>query len=142
MIHMFLRQMFLLLASAALAMAAADDELQTAEKSWRQALIARDVATLEKLYTPDLIYAHSTGKVESRQEYLDRLAAGKQRYASWTPESLRVVVHAQSAVTHSIARATGTNDSGAFNDHLMVIHYWVKQQGAWRLAAHQTTRIP
>jgi ketosteroid isomerase-like protein len=134
--------MFLLLTVAAVALAAPGDEIQAAEKSWRQALVARDVGALEKLYTADLIYAHSTGKVESKKEYLDRLASGRQRYESWTEESGRIVLHGDSAVSHSISRATGTNDSGAFNDHLMVMHLWVKQQGVWRLAAHQTTKIP
>ncbi len=69
--------MFLL--AAVLAMAAPDDEIRAAEKSWRQALVARDVGALEKLYTADLIYAHSTGKVESKKEYLDRLASGHWR---------------------------------------------------------------
>jgi hypothetical protein len=37
---------------------------------------------------------------------------------------------------------TGTNDAGPFNDHVMMMHIWVKQGAAWRLAAHQTTKIP
>ena len=44
--------------------------------------------------------------------------------------------------THSIARMTGRNDAGPFDDHLMIIHLWVKQGGTWQLAAHQTTKIP
>jgi ketosteroid isomerase-like protein len=132
----------LLAAALSTAAPAPEDEIRAAEKSWRQALVARDSRALDQLYTADLIYAHSTGKVESKKEYLDRLASGRQRYESWTEESWHITMHGDSAVCHSIARATGVNDNGAFNDHLMVMHLWVKQQGVWRLAAHQTTKIP
>lgn len=121
---------------------AADDDLRVAEKSWGAALVARDGAALEKIYTPELIYAHSTGKVENKAQYLERLKGGKQRYDSVTHESIQIARYGDAAVTHSIARMTGRNDSGPFDDHLMVIHMWVKQGGAWRLAAHQTTKIP
>lgn len=121
---------------------AADDDLRAAEKAWGAALVAKDGAALEKIYTPELIYAHSTGKVETKTQYMERLKLGKQRYDSVTHESMQVARYGDAAVTHSIARMTGRNDSGPFDDHLMIIHMWVKQGGTWRLAAHQTTKIP
>jgi len=124
------------------AFAATDDEIRAAEKAWGAAVVQRDIASLDRLFTADLIYAHSTGKVETKAEYLDRLRSGKQRYDGLTHESLRVVSYGDSAVAHAIVRMTGTNDNGPFNDHLMMIHLWVKQAGHWRLAAHQTTKIP
>ena len=119
-----------------------EDSVIQAEKGWAKAVLARDAAGLEKIYTAELIYAHSTGTVETRQMYLDRLKGGKQRYDDIQFEKTIVKVYGDAAVAHSIARMTGKNDSGPFNDHLMMIHFWVKQGGAWRLAAHQTTKIP
>ncbi|MBL0159301.1 MAG: nuclear transport factor 2 family protein [Bryobacterales bacterium] len=120
---------------------AADDDIRAAEKAWGAALVARDGAALEKIYTPELIYAHSTGKVETKAQYMERLKGGKQRYDSVTHESTQVVRYGDSAVAHSIARMTGRNDAGPFDDHLMILHLWVRQGGGWRLAAHQTTKI-
>ncbi len=121
---------------------AADDDLRAAEKAWGAALVTRDAAALERIYTSELIYAHSTGKVETKAQYLERLKGGKQRYDAVIHESTQIARYGDAAVTHSVARMTGHNDSGPFDDHLMVIHMWVKQGGAWRLAAHQTTKIP
>ena len=119
-----------------------EDEIRAAEQSWVTAVKARDTVALEKIFTPELIYGHASGAVETRQKYLDRLKAGKQRYDTMTFESTKIVMYGQSAVTHFIARFTGVNDAGPFNDHLMLMHFWVKQGGVWRLAGHQTAKLP
>jgi ketosteroid isomerase-like protein len=129
-------------ACAAISFASADDEVRKAETEWANAVKSRDLAALERMYTPELIYAHATGTIEDKKKYLDRLKTGAQRYDSITYESSRVVIYGDSAVTHSIMRMVGVNSAGPFNDHVMMIHFWVKQGGAWKLAAHQTTKIP
>jgi ketosteroid isomerase-like protein len=122
--------------------AAAEDEIRAAEKAWAKAVTSNDLAALDKIYTPGLIYAHSTGSIESKEKYIGRLRSGAQRYNSLTHEDMRVVLYGDSAVAHSMVRVTGVNDKGPFNDHVMTMHLWVKQGGAWRLAAHQTTKVP
>ena len=121
--------------------ATAEDEIRNAEKSWISAVKSRDIAALDKLFTPELIYGHASGAIETKQKYLDRLKSGKQRYDTMEIESVKIVMYGNSAVAHSIARFTGVNDSGKFDDHLMLLHTWVKQKGAWQLAAHQTAKI-
>ncbi len=122
--------------------ASAEDEIRKAEKAWAEAVVKKDVAALEKIYTPALIYAHSTGNIDDVTRYVTRLKEGKQRYDNVIHESTKVVVYGNAAVAHSIARTIGQNDAGPFNDHLMMMHLWVKQGKTWRLAAHQTTKIP
>ena len=124
------------------AFAAGEDEIRAAEKAWAAAVKGRDFAALEKIFTPGLIYAHATGAIEDKEKYIGRLKSGAQRYDSITHESTKVVIYGDSAVAHSIMRMIGGNAAGPFNDHVMMIHFWVKQGGGWRLTAHQTTKIP
>ena len=46
-----------------------------------------------------------------------------------------------SAVAHSMMRMHGTNAAGPFDDQVMTMHLWVKSNGKWLLAAHQTTKV-
>ena len=133
---------YLLLFTALALAAAPEDAITAAESNWSKAVIKRDIAALTAIYTPDLIYAHSTGNIENLAQYLDRLKGGKQRYDTMTFEKSKIVMHGNAAVSHSIVRFTGQNDAGPFNDHLMLMHLWVKSGKTWRLAAHQTTKIP
>lgn len=137
-----LRYLALMLATGAVALCSSDDEIRAADRRWAAAVKGGDTAALERMYTRDLIYAHATGKVEDKAQYIERLKSGKQKYSDVILESTKVVVYGDAAVSHSNVRTIGTNDSGPFNDHVMMIHIWVKQGGEWRLAAHQTTKIP
>ena len=56
------------------------DEILAAEKRWAEAVIALDFAALEKIYHDGLIYAHSTGTIETNGEYLGKLRSGKQKW--------------------------------------------------------------
>jgi ketosteroid isomerase-like protein len=125
-----------------LAAGATEDEIRAADQKWAAAVKNGDISTLDRMYTPGLIYAHASGKVDDKATYLGRLKSGKQHYTAVQIESTKAVGYGDSAVSHSVVRTIGTNDSGPFNDHVMMMHVWVKQGGEWHLAAHQTTKLP
>lgn len=131
-----------LLAPAILVIFAAGTEIDKAEKAWAAAVMARDFAALDKIYSDDLIYAHSTGIIETKKQYLDKLKTGDQKYDSLTFESLKVVPHGNAAIGHAIMRMKGATKGVPFDNHIMMMHTWVKHGGAWKLVAHQTTRLP
>ena len=139
---MFRQSLAILLSCVALLAATPEEEIKAADMAWAAAVKAKDIARLEKMFTPGLVYAHATGPIETKQVYLDRLRGGKQRYDSVTIESTKVFPYGKSALSHSIVRVTGVNDSGPFNDHVGMMHMWVKQGNSWRLAGHQTTKVP
>ena len=132
-----------LLAAAFFAQGAAADEqqIQQAEKGWADAVKAKDFAKLEAMLTPDLIYAHSTGIIDDKTQYLTKMKTGKQNYAGIEHKSTTVRMHGNAAIAHSKVRMHGTNATGPFDDQLMMIHVWVKSNGKWMLAVHQTTRL-
>ena len=137
-----LRYLACLFAIAAVALCAPEDEIRAVDQRWAAAVKGGDTAALERMYTSALIYAHATGKVEDKSQYIERLKSGKQKYSDVIIETTKIVAYGDSAISHSVVRTIGTNDSGPFNDHVMMLHVWVKQRGEWRLAAHQTTKIP
>lgn len=116
--------------------------VEDAERAWAKAVSAKDYAALDAMLADTLIYAHSTGNVESKQVYLEKMKGGTQRYDSIVHESIKVAPYGSTAVAHSMVRMKGTAAEGPFDNHLMMMHVWVKQGPKWRLVAHQTTRLP
>ncbi|MBL8239405.1 MAG: nuclear transport factor 2 family protein [Bryobacterales bacterium] len=111
------------------------------DKQWSDAIVKSDTATLEKLLADDLVYAHATGIVDTKKSYIAKIKERRQVYKSFEQRNPVVNIYKDSAVTFSHVRVTGTNQAGAFDDKIMLIHFWVKQNNAWRLAGHQTTKI-
>jgi ketosteroid isomerase-like protein len=133
---------FFTLATACLAFAAGPaDEIVAAEKAWATAVTSDDFDTLEKVLSEDVIYAHSTGVIESKSQYLGKLKGGTQKYEVIDHKKTTVKPFGDAAAAHSIVVMQGTNANGPFDHRLMMMHLWVKKDGQWRLAAHQTTRL-
>jgi ketosteroid isomerase-like protein len=122
--------------------ASVEDDVRKAEKDWAAAVVARDFGALERIYSDQLIYAHSTGRVETKAQYLDRLKSGTQQYEKIEFQNTTIHTYGDSAAALSHVHISGKSNGQPFDDRLIMLHLWVKAKGAWRLAAHQTTKMP
>jgi len=125
----------------ALGCAVLAQDMAAVEKNWAGRVLANDLAALDKIMTSDIIYAHASGVIDTKAQYLDKLRQKRQVYKSLEHQKIDTRMHGSTAITHSIVRVTGTNPAGPFDDKVMMIHVWIKHGSEWRLAAHQTTRI-
>jgi ketosteroid isomerase-like protein len=132
----------LLAALTAFPAAASEAEIRAAEKGWAAAVVARDYSALDRIYSDQLIYAHSTGAVEDKNAYMTRLRTGAQRYDTVEHQKINIKLFGDTAVAHCHMRMTGDSNGRPFDDKIMMLHLWVKRDGRWLLAAHQTTKLP
>jgi|KBSSwiStaDraftv2_1062776.scaffolds.fasta_scaffold955270_2 ketosteroid isomerase-like protein len=132
----------LALADATFAVAAVEDEIKDADMQWAAAAKAGDTAKLERLLSNDLIYTHATGIIDDKATYIEKLKSKRQKYDGIIHSNVRVKAFGKdTAVLTARMRMHGTNQAGPFDDQLLLIHVWVKVNGAWQLAAHQTTKL-
>lgn len=130
-----------LLLLLAVAATAQDADIRAAEKKWAAAIVAKDGATLEKLLGDGLIYAHSTGIVDSKKTYIAKVTSGKQLYQGAEHKDETIKIYGTTAIVHAHMHMWGVNQNGKFDDQLMVLHTWLKTATGWQLAAHQTTKL-
>src|SRR5262249_29733218 len=116
-----MRRTIFLLACALLAAASPEDDIRKAEKDWAAAVTSRDFPALQRIYADQLIYAHSTGAVESKQQYLERLKTGAQQYDQIEFQDTIIRGYGDSAVAHSHVHITGKSDGRPFDDRLMML---------------------
>ncbi len=127
--------------SASAAAMPADDEIRAAESAWTTAIKAKDARALDALLADTLIYAHSTGIVDSKKDYITKVTSGRQLYIGADHESMTIKNHGDTVIVHARMRMWGTNQAGKFDDVVMALHTWLKRNGHWQLVAHQTTKI-
>jgi len=123
------------------AAAETDAALQALEKKWAAAVLAKDSAALDAMYAEGLIYAHSTGIVETKAQYMTRLKSGAQHYTAIDYSSSVVKIYGDAGIVHSRVNMRGTSNGRPFDDKLMLLHVWVRLGTQWRLAAHQTAKL-
>lgn len=106
------------------------------------AMVKADTAALARMLADDLIYVHSTGSLETKDEFLNAIGARTLRYMSFMPEERRVIVlNSSSAVI--VGRVRGTvmlKDRQADLDARYTGVYHRVGDG-WKLRAWQSTRI-
>jgi hypothetical protein len=139
----------LLLVSLALMMIACasaptetEADLVALDKSWAAAVVANDVASLEKLCAPDLIYAHSDGQVDTQEEYLNRLRKKTSNYQAIDISKSSAKLYGNTAVVNARAFFRVLADGNQINNDIAYTHVYMKRDGEWKLIAHQAARIP
>ena len=125
----------------ALTVRAAEDAVQKAEKAWASAAGRNDHAALERLISDQLLYGHSNGMVENKSEYLDKIRNGTRKYQSVEHENLVVKLFGETAMVHATVRFRGTSQNKPFDDLVVLLHLWVRQDGRWQLAGHQSAPL-
>jgi ketosteroid isomerase-like protein len=123
--------------------AALRQQVVEAERALYRAQIAGSVERLRPMLGADLVYIHSTGVAESKEEYLAGVADGLYEYGTIQSLDTRLQVFADVAIMNGIVDMT-VNAHGAAKQliHLLFCLVWVRQDDAWRLDFRQATRIP
>lgn len=129
------------LCSTAVFAAESDKEVLTAMDNWKKAMIAKDGASLEKLYASDLTYTHSSGKNESKAEAIAAVVNGKGKTERIDLADTTVRVYGKTALVKSKVTLIGSTDGKQTTTSLNVLFAWVKNSSGWQMVARQAIRL-
>lgn len=134
----------LLLSIGVMAFAQSKSEKQVAEavQQLRKAMLDGDGAALDKLTLPQLSYGHSSGHVDTKQEFVGNLSSGKSDFVTLDLSEQTIRVEGKTAVVrHTLIGAT--NDLGKPGTvKLHILSVWQKKGGQWKVLARQAVKIP
>jgi ketosteroid isomerase-like protein len=132
---------FLMIANTTIAQTKDEKAIATAVESLRKAMIDGDKATLEKLASEKLSYGHSSGLVENKTEFVDKIATGKSDFVTIELSEQTISVSGKTAVVRHLFNAT-TNDGGKPGAvKIKILLVWQKEKGGWKLLARQAVRL-
>ena len=121
---------------------AAIDDVLKAEDARGQAIAQKDWAALGRILGDDFVYTHSTGKRETKDDWI----AGLQKLdRAVVRENLSVQVFDDVALVSgtSVYRyAEPFNGDSHFGSLLDALQVWVKRAGAWQLVANHNVKLP
>lgn len=113
------------------------------ESSRYQAMKLGDVAALDELLSPDLVYTHSDGSQDDKISYLSRVENGHFIYHAITHEITRIVLRADTAVVLGRMQAdVSVAGSRRYLDNASLAVWAREEAGHWRFLAYQPTPRP
>jgi ketosteroid isomerase-like protein len=108
-----------------------------------QATIKKDVATLDKIYHPDLTYSHSTASLQTKAEVL-KAVAGPAVTESMTFHETTIRIFGNTALVRGRNELRNGTPGKLKENHLNILWVLLKGPGpqGWQIVARQTTRLP
>ena len=103
-----------------------------------EAMVKGDVQALEEILADDLIYTHTTARLDTKASFIDAVKTGKSNYKT---------VDLKSAEVRDLGNAAVVTGHGKMHvgDNKFEIKYtevYAKRNGAWQMVAWQSTRVP
>jgi hypothetical protein len=105
-------------------------------------MVAGDLAALGALLADDLVYGHTNGHQQSKQELLKDLESGELRYRKLATDGVAARSYGCAGVVTGSAAldVEGHGQAASFTLHYTATY--VQQHGHWRLVAYQSVRLP
>ena len=116
------------------------DKLTGTMKEFHQALVKKNITSINQQTDKALSYGHSNGWVETKKELIEHLETGYMGYNSFREDSIKVEVNGNMAHARFIADINATMSGKEFTFKLRVLEVWVKKGKRWVLFARQAVR--
>src|SRR5262249_42876080 len=128
-------------ASAPAAPSGKEKEVLAALDAWKAAMMKKDRAAFEKVFHPDLTFAHSSGLIETKAQAIEHVCGGAATFEGIDFADTKVRVYGNTALV------TGKVDyhqkeNGTVNlVKLVVLTTWLKGPHGWQMVARQAARL-
>jgi len=120
-----------------------EKELSDAIETFKKGIVEADKNLLESITSDDLVYGHSSGKVQNKSEFIAEIVSLQPfDYTSVETSEQTIKFSGDVAVVRHIysAETLSNGTSGKIKIGNMLV--WQKQHGKWKLLARQAYKLP
>lgn len=107
-----------------------------------QAMGAKDYATLEAVIADDLIYTHSSARIDTKQSLIGAMKSGATVYQSVVPSEVKAQDLGDAVVLTGVAQITVVSNGTPNAFGVRFLDVYAKRNGSWQMVTWQSTRLP
>jgi ketosteroid isomerase-like protein len=112
------------------------------DKKRMTAMAEKDLATLNALLSDDLVYTHSTARLDTKESLIGAMESGKTVYTAVVPSDVKAQ-HLGDAVVLTGSCRISVNSGGRPNSFgVRFTDVYVNKGGQWQMVTWQSTRLP
>ena len=116
------------------------DRIIALDRERMQAMADKDVAKLRALLCKDLIYTHSSARLDTKDSLIGAMESGATVYKSVEPSNVEAIDMGDAVVLTGNARITVEAHGTPNSFGVRFTDVWQNQGGAWRMVAWQSTK--
>ena len=105
-------------------------------------LIRKQADSLKQVLDDRLMFVHSSGWSQTKQEVLDDMTSGSLVYTSVDVKEAAVRLYDKSAIVVGKGRFSGNREGNGYDIELCYTEVYVWENKGWRLASRHANRLP
>lgn len=105
------------------------------------AMVEADKIRLDALVSSALSYGHSSGLVEDKQAFIEKIVSGKSDFVSIILSEQTIDVQGKTAIVRHILKAQTTDGGKPGEVQLKILQVWQKEGKSWKLLARQAVKF-
>jgi ketosteroid isomerase-like protein len=117
-------------------------DIEAVERARFKAFIAADAATVRPMLANDLVYCHSTGVCQNKEEIIAFVTSGTQRYLGMDILAFNPRAIGDAVVINGKINARVETNGKADSFQAIYTDVYAKRDGRWQLVSWQSTRLP
>ena len=107
-----------------------------------QAMVAKDVKALEAVLADDLVYTHSSARLDTKKSLIDGMVKGATVYTGCDPSEVKAQDLGDSVVLTGIARIKVVVNGTPNAFGVRFTDVYARRGGSWQMVTWQSTRLP
>ena len=119
-----------------------EHEVIAADDRRFQAMVKQDWSALDASLADDLVYVHSTARVESKGEHTGNLKAGKPNYRGASPRERKVRLRGDVGIVNGVSDMHVENGGKEQRFTIRYLAVYTKIANRWQMTAWQSTKVP
>jgi ketosteroid isomerase-like protein len=112
------------------------------DKKRMTAMAQKDVATLNTLLADDLVYTHSSARLDTKQSLIGAMESGSTVYTSVEPSDVKAQDLGDTVVLTGSCRISVMSGGRPNSFGVRFTDVYANNAGRWQMVAWQSTRLP
>jgi ketosteroid isomerase-like protein len=112
------------------------------DKKRMTAMAQKDVDTLNQVIADDLIYTHSSARMDTKQSLIGAMPSGSTVYTSVVPSDVVAQDLGDSVVLTGVAAISVMSGGKPNSFRVRFIDVYAKRANGWQMVTWQSTKLP
>jgi ketosteroid isomerase-like protein len=112
------------------------------DKKRMDAMCKQDIPALNTLLADDLVYTHSSARLDTKQSLIGSMTAGTTVYTAIEPSNVKAQDLGNTVVLTGAARIHVMSNGKPNSFGVRFTDVYVNNGGQWQMVAWQSTRLP